>query len=66
MSIDVYAMVENGSVVMLITWDGNSDVSTGGWAPPVDATMVKLPRYPQAGDVATKDSSGNWSFAAPS
>lgn len=66
MSIDVYAQIENGSVTNRIMWDGNTDESNGGWTPPAGATMVKLPYYPNIGDVAIQDSSGNWTFSAPS
>lgn len=39
-----YAQVQDASqiVVNIITWDGNEDVASGGWAVPSGYTMVKV------------------------
>jgi hypothetical protein len=36
---DIYAVVENGTVVNLIVWDGNAEE----WQPPASSTCVPVP-----------------------
>jgi len=61
----LYVIVENGTVTNEIVWNGNTDVGTGGWQPPVNAELVEIQPQPQIGWTATKDANGNWIFAAP-
>ena len=63
-TINTYAMIQGGDVINIVGWDGNTDLSTGGWQPPSGVTMALLSRYPQIGDKATQDASGAWDFSA--
>lgn len=62
---NLYAMVQGGVIANLITWDGNSDLTKGGWAPPSGVTMVQIQPQPQIGWSATQGSGGTWTFTAP-
>lgn len=63
----LYAQIENGIVQNIISWDGNTDVSSGGWQPPEDATMVQLADGQAAsiGYPAILGADGSWTFEAP-
>ncbi len=41
--ISKYAMVVGGVVDNICIWDGNNDISQGGWQPPSGTSMIQLP-----------------------
>lgn len=65
MTVQMYAMVQDGTIVNIVMWDGNSDTNTGGWPVPDGVTMVVIPRCPGVGDIATQNADGSWTFTAP-
>lgn len=43
MTMQNYAIVDDGMVVNVIVWDGNTNVSEGGWQPSTGAIAVAIP-----------------------
>lgn len=60
---DRYVVIVDGVVTNSILWDGNEDVSTGGFHIPDGWTLVRAGEVPiHHGSVAVKNQDGTWSF----
>lgn len=44
MAAETYAVIENGTVINVVLWDGQTE-----WAPPVGSTAVVIPEGAVAG-----------------